>query len=318
MELLEEVGNEGTIPPEQMLKVVPKVKVGVVCGVIVTVNVIVIAHCPASGVKVYVPLFALSTIAGDHEPVIELLEEVGNEGTMPPEQMLKVVPKVKVGVVCRVIVTVNVIVIAHCPTSGVKVYVPLFALSTIAGDHVPVIELLEEVGNEGTIPPAQILKVAPKVKVGVVCGVIVTVNVVVVAHCPASGVKVYVPLFALSTIAGDHVPVIELIEEVGNEGTIPPAQMLKVAPKVKVGVVCGVIVTVNVVVVAHCPASGVKVYVPLFVLSTIVGDHVPVIELLEVAGNMGTTPPEQILKVVPKENVGVTFGMLSFTATQNC
>ena len=141
---------------------------------------------------------------------------------------------------------------------------------------------------------------------------------VVVEHCPASGVKVYVPLFALSTIAGDHVPVIELLEEVGNEGTIPPEQMLKVVPKVKVGVVCGVIVTVNVVVIAHCPASGVKVYVPLFTLSTTAGDHVPVIELLEEAGNVGTTPPEQKLKVVPKENVGVTFGMLSFTATQNC
>ena len=77
----------------------PKENVGVVCGVIVTVNVVVVAHCPESGVKVYVPLFALSTIAGDHEPVMELLEEFGNEGTMPPEQMLKVVPKENVGVV---------------------------------------------------------------------------------------------------------------------------------------------------------------------------------------------------------------------------
>jgi hypothetical protein len=44
-------------------------------------------------------LFALSTIAGDQTPVIELLEEVGNEGTMPPEQILNVVPKLNVGVV---------------------------------------------------------------------------------------------------------------------------------------------------------------------------------------------------------------------------
>jgi chorismate mutase len=210
-------------------------------------------------VKVYVPLFALSTTAGDHEPVMELLEAVGNEGTMPPEQMLKVVPKVKVGVVCGVIVTVNVVVVAHCPASGVKVYVPLFALSTTAGDHEPVMELLEEVGNEGTIPPEQMLKVVPKVKVGVVCGVTVTVNVIVVAHCPASGVKVYVPLFALSTIAGDQVPVMELLEEVGKAGTVPPEQILKVVPKVNVGVICGVIVTVNVVELAHCPVLGVKV-----------------------------------------------------------
>jgi hypothetical protein len=115
----------------------------------------------------------------------------------------------------------------------------------------------------------------------------------------------YLPSLAALLIAGDHVPVIELLEEDGNEGTIPPEQMLKVVPKVKVGVVCGVIVTVNVVVIAHCPASGVKVYVPLLALSTIAGDHEPVIELLEVVGNVGTIPPEQILNVVPKLNVGV-------------
>jgi hypothetical protein len=71
-------------------------------------------------------------------------------------------------------------------------------------------------------------------------------------------------------------------------------------------------------VLAHCPAFGVKVYVPLLALSTIAGVHTPAIELPEVVGNVGTTPPEQILKEVPKENVGVMFGMLSLTITQNC
>jgi hypothetical protein len=52
MELLEEVGKAGTVPPEQILKVVPKVNVGVICGVIVTVNVVELAHCPVLGVKV--------------------------------------------------------------------------------------------------------------------------------------------------------------------------------------------------------------------------------------------------------------------------
>ena len=61
-----------------------------------------------------------------------------------------------------------------------------------------------------------------------------------------------------------------------------------------------------------------KVYVPLLALSTIEGDHEPVMELLEEVGKVGTVPPEQILKVVPKENVGVTFGILSLTVTQNC
>ena len=196
-----------------------------------------LAHCPAPGVKVYIPLLALSTIAGDHEPVMKLIDEVGNVGTIPPEQILKVVPKLNVGVVCGVIVTINVEVLAHCPASGVKVYVPLLALSTIAGDHEPVMELLDDVGKAGTIPPEQILKVVPKENVGVVCGVIVTVNVVMLAHCPASGVKVYVPLLALSTIAGDQVPVTELLDVFGNVGTGSPSQILKVVPKVNVGVV---------------------------------------------------------------------------------
>ena len=137
-------------------------------GVTVTVNEVVLAHCPVFGVKVYVPLFALSTIAGDQVPVIELFDMFGNVSTESPEQILKVVPKLNVGVICGVIVTVKVVLLAHCPVLGVKVQVPLFALSTIAGDQTPVIELLEAVGNEGTMPPEQILEEVPKLKVGVV------------------------------------------------------------------------------------------------------------------------------------------------------
>ena len=70
--------------------------------------------------------------------------------------------------------------------------------------------------------------------------------------------------------------------------------------------------------VAHCPASGVKVYVPLVVLSTTAGDQEPFIALLEVFGKVGTEAPEQIVVAVPKVNVGVTLGILSFTVTQNC
>jgi hypothetical protein len=40
-------------------------------------------------------------------------------------------------------------------------------------------------------------------------------------------------------------------------------------------------------------------------LSTTDGDHTPVIEFPEEVGNVGTTPPEQRLTEVPKENVGV-------------
>ncbi len=48
------------------------------------------------------------------------------------------------------------------------------------------------------------------------------------------------------------------------------------------------------------------------------GDHEPVIELLEVVGKVGTVPPEQVFNDEPNGKVGVTFGMLSFTVTQNC
>jgi hypothetical protein len=55
-------------------------------------------------------------------------------------------------------------------------------------------------------------------------GLMVTLNVVVVAHCPALGVNVYTPEFILSTDDGLHVPVIPLVEEPGKEGTAAPAQ----------------------------------------------------------------------------------------------
>ena len=38
----------------------------------------------------------------------------------------------------------------------------------------------------------------------------------VVAHCPVDGVKVYV-VTAVSIIAGNHVPVIPLVEVFGND-----------------------------------------------------------------------------------------------------
>jgi hypothetical protein len=61
------------------------------------------------------------------------------------------------------------------------------AVLLFAGDQVPVIPLLEVVGKV-KLPPEQIG--ATWVNVGVVCGFTVTVSVVVVAHCPAVGVKV--------------------------------------------------------------------------------------------------------------------------------
>ena len=63
-------------------------------------------------------------------------------------------------------------------------------MSTTAALQVPVIPFVDVVGNVGTTPPAQIDKLVPKANAGNVFGVTVTVNDVVVAHCPAPGVKV--------------------------------------------------------------------------------------------------------------------------------
>mgnify|MGYP006174046501 FL=1 len=50
--------------------------------------------------------------------------------------------------------------------------------------------LVDAAGNAGTVPPAQIVNVVPKLNVGVMFGLTVTVNVVAVAHKPAVGVNV--------------------------------------------------------------------------------------------------------------------------------
>ena len=57
-----------------------------------------------------------------------------------------------------------------------------------AGAQVPVIPLVDVVGNAVSVDPEHIGATA--LKVGVIFGLTVIVNVVVVAHCPAVGVKV--------------------------------------------------------------------------------------------------------------------------------
>ena len=62
----------------------------------------------------------------------------------------------------------NVVVVAHCPTVGVKVYtvVPATAVLT-AGAHVPVIagRLVDDKGKTGAALPRQTLGIAAKVGV---------------------------------------------------------------------------------------------------------------------------------------------------------
>ena len=46
-------------------------------------------------------------------------------------------------------------VVAHCPTSGVKVYVVVVVLFS-AGDQLPIMPLVEIVGNANNVAPEQI------------------------------------------------------------------------------------------------------------------------------------------------------------------
>ena len=114
-----------------------------------------------------------------------LVEVVGSGASVPPEQIGAMAAKV--GATLELTVIVNVAVVAHCPGSGVNVYVVVAVLSN-AGDHVPVMPLVEVVGSGASVPPEQIGATA--VNVGVTFGLTVIVNVVVVAHWPAVGVKV--------------------------------------------------------------------------------------------------------------------------------
>ena len=65
------------------------------------------------------------------------------------------------------------------------------------------------------------------------------------------------PDVVLLTTAGLHVPVIPLVEVVGNVGAVELEQNAGIAANV--GVTFGVTVISSVVVVAHCPTAGVKV-----------------------------------------------------------
>lgn len=126
---------------------------------------------------------------------------------------------------------------------------------TIAGFQVPVIELVDVVGKTGRVEPEHIGAMA--VKVGVTVGLTVTLKFVAIAHSQGLGVKIYIPEVVLLTTAGFQVPVIPLLDVSGKTGLVVPKH--NGAMGVKLGVRIGLTVTFNVVFVAHCPASGVKV-----------------------------------------------------------
>ena len=109
-----------------------------------------------------------------------------------------------------------------------------------AGLHVPVIAFVEVAGSVGAAVPLQ--KGGIALNVGMVLGVTVTVREAVVAHCVTAGVKVYVPVVVLLTVAGLQVPVTPLVEVAGNTGAAAPEQIGAIAAKA--GITCGVTFTV--------------------------------------------------------------------------
>jgi hypothetical protein len=127
---------------------------------------------------------AVLSKAGDHVPVIPLLEVVGNADKLAPEQIEFTC--VNIGNVDEPTEIVIFAIVAHSPVVGVKVYVVVAVLSK-AGDHVPVIPLLEVVGNAAKVVPEQIEFTC--VNVGVTFGLTVTVIVDCVAHTPVVGVN---------------------------------------------------------------------------------------------------------------------------------
>jgi hypothetical protein len=181
-----------------------------------------------------------------------LVDVVGKAAKAAPEQIAAT--GLKVGRMFGLTVIVSVAVVAHWPASGVNVYVVVAVLFN-AGLQLPLMPLVDVVGKPAKVPPEQIA--ATGVKVGAMFGLTVIVNVVVVAHCPASGVNVYVAVAVLLTETGAHVPVMPLVDVIGNTGVTEPSHIA--ATGLKVGVMPGFTVTVIVVVAAHWPASGVKV-----------------------------------------------------------
>lgn len=71
----------------------------------------------------------------------------------------------------------------------------------------------------------------------------------VCAHCPASGVKVYVPFWVDEITAGVQLPVMPLGETVCNIGACEPLQNVNCVSKS--GIIGVVTVTVSVTDVAH-------------------------------------------------------------------
>jgi len=119
--LSEVVGNVGTGDPAQMVSDEPKPNVGAMFGFTVTLKLVLFAHCPLDDVKVYIAEAVLLTIEELQVPAIPLVDVDGRTGTLAPEQMVRDVPKAKMGVAFGVTVTFIITGIPHWLGLGVNV-----------------------------------------------------------------------------------------------------------------------------------------------------------------------------------------------------
>jgi hypothetical protein len=72
-------------------------------------------------VNVYTPDAVLLTVEGFQLPVTPFDDVEGKDGTVVPEHIVCVVPKLNVGVTTGLTVTFKVAGTAHCPADGVNV-----------------------------------------------------------------------------------------------------------------------------------------------------------------------------------------------------
>jgi len=126
--------------------------------------------------------------------------------------------------------------------------------------------------------------------VAVGIGFTLILSLVETAHWPPSGVKVY-SVVAVLLIAGLQVPVMPFVEINGKAGITVPAQYGPTAAKV--GVSNGSMMIVTLVIAAHWPSAGVKVYSVVTVLLIVAGLQVPVMPFVEINGSAGMTDPIQ-------------------------
>src|SRR4030095_11623860 len=129
----------------------------------------------------------------------------------------------------------------------------------VAGLHVPVMPFVDDAGRAGAVLFWQSGPIWANA--GVICVVITTSIVATDPHWPAAGVKVYVvvPVVAVLIVAGLHVPVMPLVDAAGRAGAVLFWQSGPIWANA--GVIWVAITTSIVVVAAHWPAAGVKVYV---------------------------------------------------------